>query len=155
MYYCIVIIILKKMYNIFQDVKAFSGDDFDAKEWINKAFKQPEALQNKEQFAQSLVMKLQLLIAKMNANLEDQSEQILQNMPRILREVESLQQESALLRKGHSLHWNKFSESIFWLLRPYYNHIWKFFLHGQEKKVHFCPQHAVQCALQGDSNFLE
>ena len=63
---------------LFQDVKAFSGDDFDVKEWINKTFKQPEASQNKEQYAQSLVMKLQLLIAKLNASLEDQSEHILQ-----------------------------------------------------------------------------
>ena len=45
-------------------------------------------------------MKLQLLIAKMNANLEDQSEQILQSMPRIIREVESLQQEAALLKSS-------------------------------------------------------
>ena len=47
-------------------------------------------------------MKLQLLIAKMNANLEDQSEQILQSMPRIIREVESLQQEAALLKSSMS-----------------------------------------------------
>ena len=45
-------------------------------------------------------MKLQLLIAKLNASLEDQSEHILQSMPRIVREVESLQQESALLKSS-------------------------------------------------------
>ena len=38
----------------------------------------------------------------MNANLEDQSEQILQSMPRIIREVESLQQEAALLKSSMS-----------------------------------------------------
>ena len=86
----------------FQDVKAFSGDDFEVKEWINKTFQQPEACENKEQYAQSLVMKLQLLIAKLNASLEDQSEHILQSMPRIVREVESLQQESALLKSSMS-----------------------------------------------------
>lgn len=84
----------------FKDVKAFSGEDFEAKEWINKVFKQPEAAQNKEQFAQSLVMKLQLLIAKLNANLEEQSEQILQNLPKVVREIESLQQESTLLKSS-------------------------------------------------------
>ena len=47
-------------------------------------------------------MKLQLLIAKLNASLEDQSEHILQSTPRIVREVESLQQESALLKSSMS-----------------------------------------------------
>ena len=47
-------------------------------------------------------MKLQLLIAKLNSNLEDQSEHILQSMPRVVREVESLQQEAALLKSSMS-----------------------------------------------------
>lgn len=81
---------------------AFSGDEFDVKDWINKTFKHPEAAQDKEQYAQKLVMKLQLLIAKLNANLEEQSEHVCQTMPRIVREVESLQQESALLRSSMS-----------------------------------------------------
>ncbi len=84
----------------FQDVKAFSDEDFDVKNWINNVFKNPEAAGNKEQYAQSLVMKLQLLIAKLNANLEDQSEQILLNMPKVIREVESLQQDSVLLKSS-------------------------------------------------------
>ncbi len=37
-------------------------------------------------------MKLQLLIAKLNASIEDQSDQVCQNVPRILREAEALQQ---------------------------------------------------------------
>jgi prefoldin subunit 5 len=47
-------------------------------------------------------MKLQLLIAKLNANLEEQSEHVVQSMPRVVREVESLQQESALLKSSMS-----------------------------------------------------
>lgn len=35
-------------WNIFQDVGAFSDEKFDAKDWINKAFKSPEALDNNE-----------------------------------------------------------------------------------------------------------
>ena len=43
----------------------------------------------------SLVMKLQLMIAKLNASLEDQSDMIISNLlPRLLREVESLQHET-------------------------------------------------------------
>ena len=48
-----------------------------------------------QQFATSLVMKLQLMIAKLNASLEDQSDTIISNLlPRLLREVESLQHET-------------------------------------------------------------
>ncbi len=39
-------------------------------------------------------MKLQLLIAKLNASVEDQSDQVCQNVPRVIRETESLKQVS-------------------------------------------------------------
>ena len=86
--------------NILQDVAAFSGDTFDAKAWINKAFKQPEAQQNKEQYASALVMKLQLMIAKLNSSLEEQCQQVSAGLlrPKVLRDIESLQQESVLLK---------------------------------------------------------
>ena len=82
------------------DVGAFSEDNFDAKTWINKAFNQPEAQKNKEQFASALVMKLQLMIAKLNSSLEEQCEQVGAGVlrPKVLRDVESLQQESVLLQ---------------------------------------------------------
>lgn len=82
------------------DVCAFSGDTFDVKDWINKAFQQPEAHANKEQHASSLVMKLQLLIAKLNSNLEDQSESVSLHLlrPKVIRDVDSLQQEIKLLQ---------------------------------------------------------
>jgi conserved oligomeric Golgi complex subunit 7 len=82
-----------------QDLKAFSGDTFDVKDWVNKTFKSSEAQkQNKEQYASSLVMKLQLLIAKLNASLEEQSEAVCQNLPRVVRDTESMQQEALLLQ---------------------------------------------------------
>eukprot|EP00095_Tigriopus_kingsejongensis_P003582 snap_masked-scaffold140_size315649-processed-gene-2.6 protein:Tk03582 transcript:snap_masked-scaffold140_size315649-processed-gene-2.6-mRNA-1 annotation:"enhancing lycopene biosynthesis protein 2" len=34
--------------HMWADLKAFSGDNFDAKDWINQTFKQTEALSNKE-----------------------------------------------------------------------------------------------------------
>ena len=82
------------------DVGAFSEDNFDAKTWINKAFNQPEAQKNKEQYASALVMKLQLMIAKLNSSLEEQCEQVGAGVlrPKVLRDVESLQQESVLLQ---------------------------------------------------------
>ena len=48
-------------------------------------------------------MQLQLMIAKLNASLEEQSEQICQNMPKVVREVEALEQETALLKSSMSV----------------------------------------------------
>ena len=59
--------------------------------------------QNEDQSKEQLVMKLQLMIAKMNASLEEQSEQICQNMPKVVREVDALQQETALLKSSMSV----------------------------------------------------
>ena len=50
----------RSLYILVMDVGAFSGEDFDAKDWVNSCFQQPEAQANKEQFASSLVMKLQV-----------------------------------------------------------------------------------------------
>ncbi len=76
------------------DLKSFSGESFDSKEWINAAFRQQAASgasETKEQLASSLVMRLQLLISKLNASLEEQSEAMCANVPRVLREAEAIQ----------------------------------------------------------------
>ncbi|XP_013777323.1 conserved oligomeric Golgi complex subunit 7-like [Limulus polyphemus] len=81
------------------DLSAFSNDNFDAKEWINATFRSPEAQKNKEQYATNLVLKLQLMIQKVNSALEDTAQQVLQNLPRVLREVETMRQEAGLLQE--------------------------------------------------------
>jgi len=80
------------------DVAAFSGDNFDPKDWINKALKSSDPSQNKEAAASSLVMKLQLMIAKLNSALEDQCAAVVQSVPRVVREAGQLEQEAGLLR---------------------------------------------------------
>ncbi|XP_046996397.1 conserved oligomeric Golgi complex subunit 7 isoform X1 [Schistocerca americana] len=79
------------------DISAFSEDNFDVKEWINKTFRRAEAQENRDAFASSLVMKLQLYVQQVNSALEDTSQQILQSLPRIMRDTEILQQEAMLL----------------------------------------------------------
>ena len=79
------------------DVTAFSGDNFDAKDWINKALRSSEPGQSKEEVAGSLVMKLQLMIAKLNSALEDQCNAVVQSVPRVIREAGQLELEAALL----------------------------------------------------------
>jgi len=80
------------------DVAAFSGDNFDPKDWINKALRSSDSSQNKETAASSLVMKLQLMIAKLNSALEDQCAAVVQSVPRVIREAGQLEQEAGLLR---------------------------------------------------------
>ena len=79
------------------DVARFSMDNFDPKEWINSTL-QTEPGQSKEAAAGSLVMKLQLMIARINTALEEQCSAVVQSVPRIVREAEQLEQEAGLLR---------------------------------------------------------
>ena len=79
------------------DVARFSQDNFDPKEWINSTL-QTEPGQSKEAAAGSLVMKLQLMIARLNSALEEQCSAVVQSVPRIVREAEQLEQEAGLLR---------------------------------------------------------
>ena len=48
-------------------------------------------------------MQLQLMIAKLNANLEEQSEQVCQAMPKIVREIDALQHETVVLQSSMSV----------------------------------------------------
>lgn len=80
------------------NLSAFSNENFDAKEWINNAFQAPEAKENKEAYASEVAFKLQLFIQEMNSALEETAQQVQQNLPRVLREVETMQQEAALLK---------------------------------------------------------
>ena len=81
------------------DMSAFSDDNFNAKEWINNTFKSPEVKENKDAFISSLVMKLQLYVQQVNTALEETSQQVLQSLPRVMRDTEVLQQEALVLRE--------------------------------------------------------
>ncbi|XP_054714505.1 conserved oligomeric Golgi complex subunit 7-like [Uloborus diversus] len=81
------------------DLAAFSNDDFDPCEWVNKTFQCPEAKENKEEFATTIVAKLQSFIQEVNISLEKTAEQVNQNIPRIAREIEMMQNEAKLLQQ--------------------------------------------------------
>ncbi|XP_039696156.1 conserved oligomeric Golgi complex subunit 7 [Pteropus medius] len=84
------------------DFSRFLAEDFDVKEWINAAFRAgpKEAAAGKaDGHAATLVMKLQLFIQEVNHAVEETSLQALQNMPRVLRDVEALRQEASFLRE--------------------------------------------------------
>ncbi|KAK8402668.1 hypothetical protein O3P69_000783 [Scylla paramamosain] len=80
------------------DLTAFSQENFDPKEWINSVFRSQEAQQNRDQYASSLVMRLQLAIQEVNSALEETSQQVVGSLPRVLRDVESLGHEVSVLK---------------------------------------------------------
>ncbi|XP_072536239.1 conserved oligomeric Golgi complex subunit 7 [Salminus brasiliensis] len=82
------------------DFSKFLADDFDVKEWVNGAFKvaQQDAPGRADAHAATLVMKLQLFIQEVNNSIEESSIQALQNMPRVLRDIEALKQEASFLK---------------------------------------------------------
>ncbi|KAM8961456.1 conserved oligomeric Golgi complex subunit 7 [Pelodytes ibericus] len=83
------------------DFSRFLADDFEVKDWVNTAFKsvQKDAPGKVDSHAATLVMKLQLFIQEVNNSVEESSHQALQNMPRVLRDVEALRQEAAFLKE--------------------------------------------------------
>uniref|UniRef100_UPI00358E06B8 conserved oligomeric Golgi complex subunit 7-like n=1 Tax=Myxine glutinosa TaxID=7769 RepID=UPI00358E06B8 len=87
------------------DFSKFLNDDFDVKDWVNGAFKavQHESPAKVDQHASTLVMKLQLFMQEVNNSIEDISNQAMQSLPRVLRDVESVRQEAATLAKQMAL----------------------------------------------------
>ncbi|NP_001085832.1 component of oligomeric golgi complex 7 L homeolog [Xenopus laevis] len=83
------------------DFSRFLADDFEVKEWVNAAFKsvQKDAPAKADAHASTLVMKLQLFIQEVNNSVEEISHQALQNMPRVLRDVEAVRQEASFLKE--------------------------------------------------------
>ncbi|CAL8260925.1 unnamed protein product [Arctogadus glacialis] len=83
------------------DFSKFLDDDFEVKDWVNGAFRvaQKEAPGKADAHAATLVMKLQLFIQEVNNAIEESSIQALQNMPRVLRDVEALKQEASFLKE--------------------------------------------------------
>ncbi|XP_013073398.2 conserved oligomeric Golgi complex subunit 7-like isoform X1 [Biomphalaria glabrata] len=82
------------------DYTKFMDDNFDAKEWVNAAFRNQKDAPGvtKDQNAATMVMKLQVFIQEVNNILEEASQQALQNLPRVVRELDAVKQEASLLQ---------------------------------------------------------
>ena len=79
------------------DFSKFSDDNFDVKEWINNVFKSQSDEQQSEAYTATLVTKLQRYIQEVNKSLEDVSQHAVSNLPRVLRDVDTLKQEASFL----------------------------------------------------------
>ncbi|XP_059485795.1 conserved oligomeric Golgi complex subunit 7 [Neocloeon triangulifer] len=88
------------------DVSAFGDENFDPAEWINKMYNSAPAdsNENKEEFLMALLKKLQVYTHQVSNALEESSQKVLQNFPRVVRDTELLNQEALLLKdKMHSV----------------------------------------------------
>jgi hypothetical protein len=82
------------------DISRFSDVDFDVKDWVNGALRSNrEANTPIDAHASMLVMKLQLFIQEVNNSLEETGQQVVQSLPRVVRDVEAVKQEALLLRE--------------------------------------------------------
>ncbi|GAB0089167.1 Conserved oligomeric Golgi complex subunit 7 [Sergentomyia squamirostris] len=79
-------------------MEAFEDENFSAVEYINSAFSSSEC-GSKEDFVSSLVAQLQVHVQDVNAVLEDTSQQVIGNMPKIMKDVDNLKQEALTLQK--------------------------------------------------------
>ena len=85
--------------HVNMDYSKFLDDNFDVKEWVNNAFRtQKEPNISKDQYATTLVMKLQMFIQEVNNVIEEASQQAIQNLPRVMRELDAVKQEASLLQ---------------------------------------------------------
>jgi len=78
------------------DYSKFNDDDFDLKKWVNGALKS-------EQNPNTLVMKLQLLMQEVNGSLEESTANLLSDIPRVVTEIQGLNNEAVLLRNQMNL----------------------------------------------------
>ncbi|XP_037073174.1 conserved oligomeric Golgi complex subunit 7-like [Pollicipes pollicipes] len=85
------------------DLSAFSDEKFDVKQWVGQVFESPEAKENSESHAATVVMKLQLFIQEVNSSLDETSQQVLQSLPRLVRDVEAVRSEASRLREQMSV----------------------------------------------------
>lgn len=80
------------------DYSKFLDENFDVKEWVNAAFRQQKEGTN-DQYATTLVMKLQMFIQEVNNVIEESCQQAISNLPRVMRELEAVRQEAQLLQE--------------------------------------------------------
>lgn len=85
------------------DFSKFSDDNFDVKEWVNSALRIRDDRTPIDAHASNLVMKLQLFIQEVNNALEETSMQSVNNIPRVLREIESIRHDASLLKEQMTL----------------------------------------------------
>lgn len=84
------------------DLNSFSDQKFDSKEWINKTLRSIDPTGNKETTVSSVMAKLQLFYQEVNTDLENTSQNVMNNLPRVLHEIEDISKEAENLKQKMS-----------------------------------------------------
>lgn len=79
-------------------MKAFSEDQFEPIEWINKVLDSQTEGEDREQKASEVVGKLQLFIQEINRSLEESAQHVLLSMSKVEREVKSIDDRAQKMR---------------------------------------------------------
>lgn len=80
------------------ELSDFANPSFDPKEWINQTMRRFNKDDSKEAAVTSLAIKLQVYFHQLNSEFESTSQNVIQNLPRVMRDAEILSEEAATLR---------------------------------------------------------
>lgn len=84
------------------DLNSFSDPMFDAKEWVNKTLRNVDHGGGKEAAVSSLMVKLQMFYQQINTELEENSQNVMNNLPRVLHDIENVTKEATVLKQKMS-----------------------------------------------------
>ena len=101
------------------DLSKFSDDNFSVKDWVNSVFRsQPD---DSETYTTTLVARLQNYIQVVNKSLEEASQQTVANLPRVLRDVDTLKQETSFLCQQMKQVVNLYAYYLFFRISWYFS----------------------------------
>ena len=82
-----------------KDLLSFSNEDFDPIDWINNCFDDNQRDTKIETIASDLVFNLQLLIQEVNISLDESARKMINNLPKVVEEIEMIEKDSLVLKE--------------------------------------------------------
>lgn len=79
---------------MIKDFKSFTEDNFDHVNWINDTLKPSEKEENSENYASTMVYKLQVFIQEINQSLEESALDVIKEIPKIQEQIDNLSEEA-------------------------------------------------------------
>lgn len=80
------------------ELSDFESSSFEPKTWINQILKKFEKEETNEKTIKSLIIKLQVCFHQLNNEFENTSHNVIQNLPKIMKDTEKLMKEAETLK---------------------------------------------------------
>ncbi|KAL5960636.1 Conserved oligomeric Golgi complex subunit 7 [Taenia solium] len=90
--------IARKSSGTLSEARDFLADDFDHKSWINRTLQSIANDPNSEAAISSILLTVQKMLETANQEVENTFHEVAQTIPRIIRNIESVNQQAILLR---------------------------------------------------------